>query len=261
MAFAELQARVRQMQGPRTQQAMQTLPELAGLLPDGLQCGAAYSIPYPAQGATSLASALLAGPSGAGHWTAVVGMPDFGAEAAAAVGMDLSRTILVPEPGTSWMTVTSTLADVLDVVLVRPVTQVYDAEAARLGARLRKRGSTLLVLGRWPSAQASLRVERSAWVGLGEGHGRLRGRAVVLQATDRAGRTRTTRTWLPEPRGHGVLEKAPAVLDRLLDHAHDPSRTAATASTPTLPTNLPSRPHRPSYPDHCEPDAREITAS
>lgn len=192
----ELRSRVRQMQGiPADAQALETPPELARLLPGGLQCGAAYSV----HGSTSLALALLAGPSGAGRWCGVVGMPHLGAEAAAASGVDLTRTVLVPDPGTSWMNATSTLTDVLDVVLVHPVGRVHEAQASRLGARLRTRGSTLLVLGHWPRAHATLRIERGVWVGLGEGHGHLRARAAVVSATDRAGRTYSASLWLPAP--------------------------------------------------------------
>ena len=53
----------------------------------------------------SLALALLAGPSAAGGWCGVVGVGDFGVEAAQALGVDLDRTVLVPDPGDQWLEV------------------------------------------------------------------------------------------------------------------------------------------------------------
>jgi len=61
-------------------------PELVALLPDGgLKPGCAYSL----DGAGALLTRLLAPPSREGHWCGVVGMPDFGAEAAAHAGVAL----------------------------------------------------------------------------------------------------------------------------------------------------------------------------
>src|SRR4051794_41956657 len=72
-----------------------TSPLFAGILPDGmLRAGASYSI----LGSTTLAMALLSGPSAAGSWCAVVGVPEFGAQAALAQGIDLERLGLVPRP-------------------------------------------------------------------------------------------------------------------------------------------------------------------
>ncbi|MGH3322768.1 MAG: hypothetical protein ACRDN9_21835 [Streptosporangiaceae bacterium] len=196
MAIAELQARVHRMQGTRAgRRPLETLPALAGLVPGGLSAGAAYSV----TGSATLAMALMAGPSAAGQWCGVVGVPEFGAEAAAATGVELARTILVPDPGDAWLGVTSTLVDVLSVIVVRPATRVYDAEASRLAARLRQRGTTLVALGDWPRAEARLAVTDSTWVGVGDGHGHLRGRQVTVGVTGRSGRPHRSRLWLPAP--------------------------------------------------------------
>lgn len=196
MAIAELQARVHQMQGTHAvRQPLEILPALADLVPGGLSAGAAYSV----TGSSALAMALMAGPSAAGRWCGVVGLPSFGAEAAASAGVDLTRTILVPAPGDRWLTVTSTLADVLSVIVVRPTARVYDAEASRLAARLRGRGTTLIALGDWPRAEARLTVTDSTWFGVQDGHGHLRGRQVTVGVTGRSGRPHRTRLWLPAP--------------------------------------------------------------
>ena len=182
----ELQARIRAMQATKLDsKALDTSPTVAGLLPGGsLKTGVAYTI----EGSTSLAMALMAGPSAAGAWCGVVGVPTFGTEAAAAAGVDLERLALVPYPGDQWLPVTAALADVLTVVVVRPPMMPSDGTVARLMSRLRERGTTLIVLGRWPGAEARLEVTRSAWNGLGEGHGYLRSRQLTVGVTSRTGR-------------------------------------------------------------------------
>jgi hypothetical protein len=181
-----LQERIRGMQATKLDsRALDTSPTVAGLLPGGtLKTGVAYAV----EGSTSIAMALMAGPSQAGAWCGVVGVPSFGAEAAAAAGIDLERLALVPYPGDQWMPVTAALADVLTVVLVRPPLPPSDGTVARLMARLRERGATLIVLGRWPNAEARLEVTRSEWGGLGEGHGYLRSRVLGVGVTSRTGR-------------------------------------------------------------------------
>lgn len=172
---------------------------LASLLPGGgLRTGSAYSISSSA----ALLSALFAGPSQAGSWCAAVGMPEFGAEAAERLGVDLSRLVLIPDPGSRWLAVTATIAEVLPVVAVNPPARVTDADAARLAARLRDRGTVLLVRGPWPQAEASIAVAEPEWTGLGDGHGYLSDRRLTVTVTSR--RTpvpRRGRMLLPAPDG------------------------------------------------------------
>ncbi|MDY7543931.1 MULTISPECIES: hypothetical protein [unclassified Cryobacterium] len=162
----------------------------SGLLPGGaLKPGSVYTV----DGSVSLVLALLAGPSLAGSWCGVIGLPDLGPEAAASLGIDLARLVLVPTPGDQWLTVTAALADVLPVVAVRPTRRVSATEASRLGARLRQRGCTLLVAGDWPLAEARLALRTNTWSGLGFGHGHLTGREVLVAASVRSGSSRTAR--------------------------------------------------------------------
>ncbi|HYI33128.1 MAG TPA: hypothetical protein VEX88_06665, partial [Glaciibacter sp.] len=173
---AALQQRISSMQATKLEtKALPTLPVLADILPGGtLKQGAAYSV----ENSTTLVMALLAGPSQSGAWCGVVGLPDFGVEAAMRFGIDLERLVLVPAPGDQWLTVTAALVDVLTVVVARPPLRTSDVDVARLGARLRQRGCTLIVVGNWPQSEASLRVDSSSWNGLGQGHGSLAGREV-----------------------------------------------------------------------------------
>ena len=189
----ELQARIRAMQSSTLDsRVLDTSPTVAGLLPGGsLKTGVAYTIEGSTSlGSTSMAMALMAGPSQAGAWCGVVGVPTFGTEAAKAAGIDLERLALAPYPGDQWLPVTAALADVLTVVLVRPPLPPSDGSVARLMARLRERGTTLIVLGQWPGAEARLRVRRSQWGGLGDGHGHLTSRQLTVDVEGRTGSAR-----------------------------------------------------------------------
>lgn len=197
----ELQSRIREMQSTTLQtKALATSPMFAGLLPDGMmRAGAAYSI----SGSLTLAMSMLAAPSAAGAWCGVVGVPEFGAQAAMAHGIDLSRLVLIPEPGNHWLTVTAALADVLTVVVVRPGHRVSDADAGRLAARLRKREAALLSLGDWPGSEAHLAVTTNEWSGIGDGHGMITGRRMEVQATARGRPPR--RKWVVIPLSSGPV--------------------------------------------------------
>jgi membrane protein implicated in regulation of membrane protease activity len=150
-------------------------------------------------GSTTLAMALLAGPSAQGAWCGVLGMPDFGTEAASRLGIDLGRLVLVPTPGTQWLTVAAAMTDVLSVVVARSPARVAPAETSRLGARLRQRGSTLVVLGDWPGADATLTVVGNSWRGLGAGHGYLSTRRLEVEVGGRNGMHQTRRRQVTFP--------------------------------------------------------------
>lgn len=193
----ELQARIGRMQATKLDtRRVPTHPALADLLPDGaLKEGASYSVDR----SMSLLMVLLAGPSAAGSWCGVVGVPEFGIEAAVAQGIALERLALVPHPGEHWLTIVSALSDVLSVVAVRPPKRVGDAAVSRLSARIRQRGSTLLVLGEWPQSEAVLSLSESRWSGIGTGHGYLTARQATVTVSARGRRPRSGRLWLPDP--------------------------------------------------------------
>ncbi|CAM3443047.1 hypothetical protein NODU109028_17185 [Nocardioides dubius] len=165
-------------------------PTLAGLVQ--LYPGASYRTD-----SATLGLALLAGPSREGQWVAAIGVDDFGAEAAAELGIDLSRTLLVPDPGGHWPEVTAALLDVTSVLLLRPPAQVDAHTASRISARLRKRSAALVVQGPWPQCEAYLSVERQQWQGVGHGEGHLRSRRLMLDVRRGSGPGRTTTLSLP----------------------------------------------------------------
>lgn len=195
-----LRAQMERMQGRRLDApVLPTHPALAGLLPGrGLRPGAAYSL----GSSSSLLFALLAQPSQTGSWCGVVGMPGFGAEAAERAGVDLSRVVLIPDPGARWLAVTSTIADVLPIVAVRPPERAKDSDIAKLAGRLRDRGTVLLVQGPWPQTEAMLDVTDPRWSGLGDGDGYLSDRELTVTVSSRRFPVpRSARMLLPAPDG------------------------------------------------------------
>jgi hypothetical protein len=179
------------MQGRPAAQPVRTHPALGGLLQ--MQTGSSYGVE-----SASLAMMLLAGPSSDGAWCGIVGSAEFGLEAAAAAGVELSRTILVPDPGAAWLEVTAALVDVLGVVLVRPPAEVSAREAARLSARLRQRGSILVGWGDWPRCDARLGLTGVEWVGVGSGHGHLQARQATVEVRRGTAPPVSRRLWLPD---------------------------------------------------------------
>lgn len=158
------------------------LPALAELFPRGLRAGAVYSL----HGSMSAALALLAGPSMAGSWCGVVGLPDLGIEAAAEWGVWLDRLALVPRVSPDdWTSVIAALVEVTALVVAAPPEHVTPGEVSRLLARLRTSGSTLVVVGPWPRPAATLTGRIVRWDGLYAGHGHLSGGALRLEVTDR----------------------------------------------------------------------------
>jgi hypothetical protein len=186
----QLRDRIRGMQDgvPRLPVATPaTLRELVQL-----RTGGSYEVD-----SASLVMALLAGPSQQGAWSAVVGVDDFGAEAAAEMGVDLSRTVLVPDVGDLWLEVTTALIDVVTMVVLRPPPAVDQRVAGRVAARLRKRSAVLVAWGRWPGAEASLSLRGSTWAGIAQGRGRLRTRRVVVDVRRGSAPSGRAALWLP----------------------------------------------------------------
>lgn len=157
-------------------------PGLATLFPRGLRAGAVHSL----HGSMSAALALLAGPSMAGSWCGVVGVPDLGVEAAADWGVRLDRLALIPRLcPEDWTSVVAALVEVCALVIATQPERISPGEVSRLLARLRTSGSSLVVLGDWPRAAATLTGRIVRWEGLYDGHGHLAAGTLRLEATER----------------------------------------------------------------------------
>lgn len=219
----ELAERVRPVTLAR-EQRLPVRPALEGLVPGGLRRGATVSVRSSVGGATSLAMALAAEASQLGSWVAGVGLPSLGLVAADELGVALERLVMVAAPERdAWGGVVAALVDGFDLVVLHGGrTGVRTADARRLVARARERGSVLLQLGAgWPeAADVQLEVTRARWEGLDHGHGRLLARKVRITGGGRgeAARPRQVDLWLPgadgqvcvaEPLAPTVVEGAP----------------------------------------------------
>jgi hypothetical protein len=176
------------------------LPALRDLLPrGGLARGSVVEV--PASGLLCLAA--VAGASADGAWCAIAGMPEAGLVAGAGLGLDLDRTLLVPDLGTNWPQVVASLVDGCEIVLVRPRKQISAQVRQRLEATLRRARGVLVVAGEWPGAQVRLRVTAQGWTGLGDGFGRLRAccAEVVAGGRGEAALAKTRWLWLPAEDG------------------------------------------------------------
>lgn len=180
-----LQQRITEMQPLRLgERGLPTLPGLRPLLPGGaLRQGASYSV----HGSLQLGLAMLAAASASGSWCGVIGVPEFGAEAAAQLGIALDRCVLIPDPGEDGLGLTGLLSEILTVVLLSPSRTPRPGDAERISARLRDHGSALVALGDWPRPESTLRVTGSSWDGLTHGQGLLDERALEIRSEDRRG--------------------------------------------------------------------------
>ena len=222
--------------GPGT---LPVLPALRELLPRGLVRGTVVAVAEFGL----LCLALAAAASAEGAWCGIAGLPEAGVLAAAGLGLDARRILLVPDPGPAWPQVTASLLDGCELVLLRPPRPASDpasdpasrpasgppsdpasgppsrpqgdpsggpvpAQARRrLEATLRRGRGVLLVAGDWPGAQYRLRVVTQRWTGLGDGRGRLRACCAEVTAGGRgeAAMTRTRWLWLPGEDGGVAL--------------------------------------------------------
>ncbi len=215
------------------EQTLPVLEPLAPLLADGaLTRGSLLRV--CGIGATSLALSLMAAGSRDGSWSAVIGLPELGLVAAAEHGLVLDRLALIDAPPTRRSAeLIAAVLDGVDLVLLDARMMLSGAESRRIAARLRERGSVLIMVepvcsmapvialsqtsrtrtstartsmsqaaGGW-SPDVVLTVAGSQWQGLGEGHGTLRRRRVRIDAVGRgrAARPRQLEVLLPADQG------------------------------------------------------------
>jgi len=221
------------------QRAIAMLPAFEELLPQAvMQCGSVVECAGSA--AVSLALALAAGPSLAGAWMGVAGLPHVGVAAAVELGVAPERLVMVTEPTQpfddgQWAEVLAAMIDGFDVLLLGPGAHAVKAVTARrLVARLQSRGAVLLSVSGTSSGGTSgvfgddLRFEATdaVWQGLGDGHGVARGRRASVQLSGRrVPRPRRAEMWLPT--ADGAVEAVVSIA-------------VAAPSTDTAPSTAPA---------------------
>ena len=184
------------------------------ILPNGLQRGWTVRVDGDTS-ARALAWALLGGVTTAGGWIAAVNVTGIGLSAAQEVGVAIERVLVVTAARETWSSAIGALIGAVDVVMFgTPQHRVVPSEYRRMASRARERGSVLLEVGSDESSKfssqlqydLSLRVRPVDWVGLGQGHGRLQGRAQHVEATGRRIRGRPLTAEFAIPAADGTLQ-------------------------------------------------------
>ena len=139
--------------------------------------------------ATSLALALVAPAVAAGSWLAAIDVPTIGLDAASEFGVALERVVAVRtgDQSARWPDVVAAAADGFDLLITRVPADVSPAAMRKVATRVRQRDVVMLVLGD-PGALSCdgvLDADAAEWVGLGDGHGHLQRRRLVVEASGR----------------------------------------------------------------------------
>jgi hypothetical protein len=151
----------------------------------GLVRGRTLACSGPA--ATSLALALVAPAVAAGSWLAAIDVPTIGLDAASEFGIALERVVAVRAEAARWPDVVAAAADGFDLLIARVPPDASPSTLRKVAIRLRQRDVVMLVLGNpGPlSCDGVLHADGAEWVGLGDGHGHLRQRQLVVEASGR----------------------------------------------------------------------------
>lgn len=193
---------------PARERTIQIEPALSRLFPDaGLQRG--HIIGCRGVAARSLSLALAARPVAAGAWLAVVGLDDFGVEAAVELGVPAERVVAIAATTAhEWAERTAAAADGFELILTAPPTGA-DRAMRQVRQRLKARGGVLIAVPRSGSGAGScsgadieISTSDDEWYGIGAGHGRLMARRVTVRSSGRrVPRPVTVDCWLPGPDG------------------------------------------------------------
>jgi hypothetical protein len=152
--------------------------------------------------ATSLALALVAPVVAAGSWLGIVDLPTVGLDAASEFGLPLERVVAVNSehgdsrgPGSEpddrwaqrWPDVMAAAIDGFDVILARVPADVSPSSVRKVATRVQRQGAVVVLLGDPgpTTCDGVLHTEPMGWTGVGDGHGHLQQRSVVVQASGR----------------------------------------------------------------------------
>lgn len=161
---------------------------LAQIMPErGLRPGSSVGIAGACR--TSVALSLAGAAMGEESWCALVGMPHVGIGVLGDLGIDPSRTVLVPTPGAHAGAALSALVDGIDVVVMGEDMELPPTLWRSVTARARTQGSLLVRMASTSGDERSdlkISSRHVAWGGLACGSGRIRFRRVHLTSAGRA---------------------------------------------------------------------------
>jgi len=220
--------------GPVTLSRDQLLDVPKPLLPlfpfGGLPKG--FIVGFEGAGSWSVAMSMAATVMGDHGWMGIVGIEEFGLVAAAELGVDLNRVLVVESPASSRLApAMGALLEAVDVLIVKPRRLIGAEPARRIKAKATEKGRLVFHLDgarQWPTTpDIVVRSISQRWEGLDDGHGHLRHRHLDLVAHGRrsAARGRSTSIIVPGP--HGGLATSPPI-----------NHSAPAPSAPKLPTKV-----------------------
>lgn len=166
--------------------------------------------------AISLALALASRAASTGSWLATIGVSMLGVEAAAELGVPLSRLVSIDVDGgpATWAERVGTAADGFDLILTRPPAGA-ERVARKIRQRLQARGVVLFAVGPTSpgmSTDIDVTTTRVDWAGLGHGFGSLLGRRAMVRVEGRRlPRPVERELWLPAPTG-GIAAVEPVEM-------------------------------------------------
>lgn len=240
MTRSQVVEQLRQRLGPVTLSRDQLVDVPDPLLPlfpfGGLQRGSLVG--FGGAGSWSVAMAMTAAATGRNGWAAIVGIESLGLVAAAELGVDLNRLLVIESPGAHRLAaVIATLLESVEVILVQPSRPIGTQAGRRIKAKAKEKGRVVFDLEgahHWPHApDLVLTGKAEQWQGIGDGHGYLHLRQVHLNAQGRrsASQARSLSILLPGPTR--ALEPAPTPASASdSDSGSDSGSVAASEDTP-----------------------------
>ena len=194
--------------------------QLHDLLHGGLRRGTVLQV--TGSGALMLDMVAAAGDL----WVAIIGDPLVGVLAAAEMGVNLTKLILVPEPGPDAALAAAALLDGVDILVVGPRAGLAPSDRRRLTARARERGTVILATTPWQGAHTVLSVTGVRWRGIGAGSGRLQARELTVERTGRGESAQCARVEITLPFSQAPLAEPNPLAVPL------PAQVPATATVP-----------------------------
>lgn len=130
---------------------------------------------------------LLSHVTARGGYAAVIGWEDFAYAGVIDSGGVCDNIIVIPDPGTEPLNIVAVLCEGLDLVVYRgPVFSLSPARARPLLGKLRQGTAALMMVGtRVPSPAVTVEADITDYLGIGAGHGRIRGVEMNLRVAAR----------------------------------------------------------------------------